>query len=1230
MSLNLSRDQFGRPILKAVTTVNNQALLNQLADTKPAGRETVTYQTLTIGNVPVDSTLVNKLSPTTDVTPGTAQSGKALVTDSSRNVSGINKIYVDSLYINGVLLNPNIFKGGAVAVSTNDSSRSELTNITPGVATGNKALVLDNNGKISNIKKIQTEAYETGRTIVVNRNKNSIKMNNIDYFNRLNNKNYNTYIERFFTQCLDIGINDTINADFYILENCYSSPLGLHVAAFSNNTLAYSYNGYFWIPSVSYSAVTYVNWFGDIGLFIGVGGNNIFYSSDGINWTSKKIANISLYCVEWSKELNLFVVGGQNRILYSNDLQGTTTESWTYSDYVYNSVRQIIYIESSKMFIGRTDTNFTSLIYSTNGKQWIAQPVMTGNFTNIKTLCYCKSKNLILAMAGPGSGGRAFRIGFYSKDGGLTFKPIYSSNTSYSVIWKVKYIPGYDIFIGSLDHFSRSAELAYSVNGIDWKGVAINTDGIEGAPLKSITYDPATSMIYMRSQKNFFGRQPQYKFNLNSLYSSAKTYFTSSNTNILSLNSSDDKLLNIGNKDGNIISFLNTVGDDRNVTINNGELKIKSINININVSLLYLYDSNPVFTNNLLYINNQTESSYYTLSKYDTDVRKKNNYILSIDSNNSISISGYLKVNELNVAGGLFDTSDNIAELTGNKIGVAGANKFLLTKYGGEVSGVNTISTNNAVVGDYIISSSRDGEVKTVSLGGRAGKSGINTRHSEYICNPFGSTLYNNSGIYMSSYLWYFSNSASDKFYYIKEMGLPVTFLPGSNGFAFPNMETWPPTVAGNSIYPTGITGLNALVKLEYIKELNSYYAITNTGLYTSKDIVSWKSCNTAEDINSNAIDFAYSPQMNTMLLITTNRNQISKNGIDFRITPDFRYDSRLNCVVWVASWGLFVGATNYGNNGSFKQFVYSKDGMIWDFYENQEETLIKSYTVPFKLIYSPKLDMLITSVGSIIRYTYDGKVWNSYRMPPHISNFNGRIVWVDELEIFVGSSSAASNALLYYSYDGLTWLVLKTPSTINTTTYPNFSGDWVFMGKIGALVNLSTSTTAGMITISNKFLKTLPLNSMGMINEPNDNISIDIRNNRVGLGVASPQFSLHLGEDLAFKPTTSTWATSSDERLKEDIEDADVNMCYENVKNIPLKKFKWKEDVYKNKVQSLDHVGWIAQDVEQIIPKAVERKNMHGYSDCRTLNNDQIIANMYGAIKKLMRIDNELDDYFE
>jgi hypothetical protein len=125
-----------------------------------------------------------------------------------------------------------------------------------------------------------------------------------------------------------------------------------------------------------------------------------------------------------------------------------------------------------------------------------------------------------------------------------------------------------------------------------------------------------------------------------------------------------------------------------------------------------------------------------------------------------------------------------------------------------------------------------------------------------------------------------------------------------------------------------------------------------------------------------------------------------------------------------------------------------------------------------------------------------------------------------------------------------------------------------------------------------------------------------------VGFGMTAPLYRIHMLEDSAFKAGTGTWTFASDERLKEDIVAADIDICYANVKNIPLKFYKWRDDVYTEaQVPDRHKLGWIAQDVESVFPKAVSVKSMHGFEDCRNLNTDQIYATMYGAIQKLQQL---------
>ena len=160
---------------------------------------------------------------------------------------------------------------------------------------------------------------------------------------------------------------------------------------------------------------------------------------------------------------------------------------------------------------------------------------------------------------------------------------------------------------------------------------------------------------------------------------------------------------------------------------------------------------------------------------------------------------------------------------------------------------------------------------------------------------------------------------------------------------------------------------------------------------------------------------------------------------------------------------------------------------------------------------------------------------------------------------------------------------------------------------------------------------------------------------------IASPAYQLQVSTDSAGKPSSALWTIVSDERIKEDIELADLDLCYEAIKAIPLKRYKWRDDIYTaEQVTDRRKLGWIAQDVEAIFPKAVgtyefkynqvfeetivpaveevlddegnvttpaqperiekgELISEDVIEDCRDLNSDQLYAAMYGAIQKLM-----------
>jgi len=112
----------------------------------------------------------------------------------------------------------------------------------------------------------------------------------------------------------------------------------------------------------------------------------------------------------------------------------------------------------------------------------------------------------------------------------------------------------------------------------------------------------------------------------------------------------------------------------------------------------------------------------------------------------------------------------------------------------------------------------------------------------------------------------------------------------------------------------------------------------------------------------------------------------------------------------------------------------------------------------------------------------------------------------------------------------------------------------------------------------------------------------------KVALGLASTTQELDLSTDLARKLTTSTWATVSDERIKTNIETANLVRCAEIVDTLDLKYFEWKKPT-----DDQHSLGWIAQEVQTIFPKSVN-PDSDGFL---MLDSDQLIKVLYGALKQ-------------
>lgn len=208
--------------------------------------------------------------------------------------------------------------------------------------------------------------------------------------------------------------------------------------------------------------------------------------------------------------------------------------------------------------------------------------------------------------------------------------------------------------------------------------------------------------------------------------------------------------------------------------------------------------------------------------------------------------------------------------------------------------------------------------------------------------------------------------------------------------------------------------------------------------------------------------------------------------------------------------------------------------------------------------------------------------------------------------------------------YEGDGFVVMADLQTSNLSSIAIY-GSTIIVNHVQTRFGVSTqqlftsSITGRTISLNNSTpLFTLEVNGNARISS----LTID-----AGAGVTSTNttFSLAVwGAGGAARVGATTWTQISDQRIKENIVEADYTRCYEDIKAIPLRRFTYCSTLF-NAVPLKDKnvLGFIAQEVSTIQPKSITVSEAFGIQDLNWLNIDQMNMALYGAVKKLIQ-DNE------
>jgi hypothetical protein len=122
----------------------------------------------------------------------------------------------------------------------------------------------------------------------------------------------------------------------------------------------------------------------------------------------------------------------------------------------------------------------------------------------------------------------------------------------------------------------------------------------------------------------------------------------------------------------------------------------------------------------------------------------------------------------------------------------------------------------------------------------------------------------------------------------------------------------------------------------------------------------------------------------------------------------------------------------------------------------------------------------------------------------------------------------------------------------------------------------------------------------------------------RVGIGIATPDQLLTVYSSTPSKITAGGWTGYSDKRIK-DVH-GDYSSGLSEILKIKVRKFKFNKNIdYPEEVMQKEHIGVVAQEIEEIMPECIVDKVKKGdIEDMRTLDITPLTYALINAFQEL------------